>query len=301
MRSGLRPLGMTAGIVLAAAAAGWAQAPPVFQARVEEVYVDVFVTRSGQPVPGLQASDFELRDNRVPQRVDLLTAESRPVLAVLVFDTSSSMDGERLVALRAAGEAFLGGLRPADQAALVAFSERILWLAKPTTDKRAVRSALASLQAQGTTSVFDALFSAITLSDSSLRPLIVLFTDGEDNASWLDDRQLRTMVERSNALVHVVGWRPRPNFRSGSPEDVESVVEPVLRDIAEASGGRFWGADSPARLQAAFTAVADSMRHRYVLRYEASGVKREGWHRIEVRLKTGRGEAHARRGYWVAP
>jgi VWFA-related protein len=205
------------------------------------------------------------------------------------------------VALRAAGEAFLGGLRPADQAALVAFSERILWLAKPTTDKAAVRSALASLQAQGTTSVFDALFSAITLSDSSLRPLIVLFTDGEDNASWLDDRQLRTMVERSNALVHVVGWRPRPNFRSGAPEDVESVVEPVLRDIAEASGGRFWSADSPARLQAAFTAVADAMRHRYVLRYEASGVKREGWHRIEVRLKTGRGEAHARRGYWVAP
>jgi hypothetical protein len=39
--------------------------------------------------------------------------------------------------------------------------------------------------------------------------------------------------------------------------------------------------------------------HRYVLRYEAHGVKREGWHRIEVRLKSGKGEAKTRRGYWV--
>ena len=42
------------------------------------------------------------------------------------------------------------------------------------------------------------------------------------------------------------------------------------------------------------------MRHRYVLRYEAQGVKREGWHRIEVRLPPGKGDAHVRRGYWVA-
>ncbi len=123
--------------------------PPVFRAQVEAVYVDVFVTRSGQPVPGLRASDFELRDNRVAQEVELLSAEMHPILAVLVFDTSSSMDGERIEALRAAGEAFLGGLRPADQAALVSFSEKITWLAEATTDKAAVGSALAKPPRRG--------------------------------------------------------------------------------------------------------------------------------------------------------
>jgi len=273
--------------------------PQVFRAQVEAVYVDAFVTRSGQPVPGLRASDFELRDNRVAQEVELLSAEMHPILAVLVFDTSSSMDGERLEALRAAGDAFLAGLRPADQAALVSFSERIRWLAEATTDKAAVGSALASLRAEGATSVYDALFAAITLSDPGLRPLIVLFTDGEDNASWLGEREIRGMVERSNALVHVVGWRPRPDFRTGTIVLSNSGYEKVLREIAEASGGRFWGADSPARLRSAFAAVADSMRHRYVLRYEAKGVKREGWHRIEVRLKAGKGDVQVRRGYWV--
>jgi VWFA-related protein len=303
MRSRRRALGMGLGMALAATSPGRSQtppAPPVFRSQVEAVYVDVFVTRSGQPVPGLGASDFELRDNGVTQRLELLSAESRPILAVLVFDTSSSMEGERLTALRSAGEAFLGGLRAADQAALVAFSEKITWLAEPTTDKVAVRSALAGLRAEGVTSVFDALYTAITMSDLSVRPLIVLFTDGEDNASWLGERQLRAMVERSNALVHVVGWRPRPELRSGSLILGPSASESALREIAEASGGRFWGADSPARLQAAFTAVADAMRHRYVLRYQASGQKREGWHRIDVRLRTGKGEVQVRRGYWVA-
>jgi VWFA-related protein len=295
----LGALGTVLGLALAATSPGRAQAPPVFRAQVEEVYVDVFVTRSGQPAPGLRAANFELKDNRVAQKLELLSAESHPILAILVFDISSSMDGERLAALRAAGEAFLGGLRPADRAALVAFSDQITLLAEPTRDKVVVRAALASLRASGATSVFDALFAAITLSDRSLRPLVVLFTDGEDNTSWLGERQIRAMVERSNALVHVVGWRPPPHRQNGRLVPVLSASEPVLREIAEASGGRFWGADSPERLKQAFSAVADAMRHRYVLRYEAQGVKREGWHRIEVRLKGTKGDAQTRRGYWV--
>jgi VWFA-related protein len=295
----LGALGTVLGLALAATSPGRAQAPPVFRAQVEEVYVDVFVTRSGQPAPGLRAANFELKDNRVAQKLELLSAESHPILAIRVFDISSSMDGERLAALRAAGEAFLGGLRPADRAALVAFSDQITLLAEPTRDKVVVRAALASLRASGATSVFDALFAAITLSDRSLRPLVVLFTDGEDNTSWLGERQIRAMVERSNALVHVVGWRPPPHRQNGRLVPVLSASEPVLREIAEASGGRFWGADSPERLKQAFSAVADAMRHRYVLRYEAQGVKREGWHRIEVRLKGTKGDAQTRRGYWV--
>jgi Ca-activated chloride channel family protein len=293
--------GLMVALALGSAASGGAQAPPVppvFRTRVEAVYVDVFVTRSGQPLPGLRASDFELRDNRVLQTVELLSAESRPVLAVLVFDTSSSMEGERLTALRAAGEAFLDGLRPADQAAFVAFSEQITWLAQPTADRTVVRGALQRLRAQGTTSVFDALYSAVTLSDPNLRPLIVLFTDGEDNGSWLDGRQVRSIVERSNALVHVVGWRPPPRdpVRDWGAELPSEVI---LREVAEASGGRFWKTDSPDRLRVAFAGVADAMRHRYVLKYEATGVKREGWHRIEVKLKSAKGDAQVRRGYWV--
>jgi VWFA-related protein len=294
-------------LILARARPAFAQAPPgppEFRAEVSAVYVDAFVTRGGRPLAGLRATDFELRDNGVPQKLELLSAATRPLSAVMVFDTSSSMEGDRLEALCAAGEAFLDGLRPEDQAALVAFNEDVLWLAEATPDKAAVRRALSRLRAGGTTAVFDALYAGIVLSAGELRPLIVLFTDGDDNRSWLGPADLRLVAERSNALVHVVAWqRPAagPEPRLLPPVLSESPQERTLREIAEAAGGRYWCAGSPRQLRQAFGAIADAMGHRYVLRYELSGVASRGWHRIEARLRGVRGDVHTRRGYWVGP
>jgi VWFA-related protein len=303
-----RPPGFAGAATLAVAAAvPWApwQAPPVFRATVESVYVDVFVSRGGQPIPGLQASSFAVKDNGVRQVAELLVAESQPLHAVLVFDTSSSLAGERLTALKGAGKAFLDGLGPEDQVALVGFSEEIAWLTSSTADKAAVRRALDNLEAAGTTAAFDALYAAVALSEEAGRSLIVLFTDGEDNMSVLSEKQLVTVVERSNALVHTVGWR-EPGITSEpglitAEITVPNQAFPPLRQIAEASGGRFWWADSPEQLRRAFAEIADAMSHRYILRYEPQGVKREGWHRIEIKLRGQKGDLQARHGYWVAP
>ena len=283
-----------------------AQAPPVFRSTIEAVYVDVFVSRGGQPIPGLQDSSFELKDNGVRQAVELVAAESMPLRAVLVFDTSSSVIGGRLAALKAAGDAFLRGLRPADEVALVGFSEEIAWLAPATADKAAVRRALDRVEPTGATAAFDALYAAVALSEEGGRSLIVLFTDGEDNMSFLGEKQLLTAVQRSNALVHTVGWREPGRTESVSRRIDEAELSEedqtrALRQIAEATGGRFWGADSPERLQRAFAEIADAMSHRYVLRYEPQGVKRDGWHRIELKLRGQKGDLQARHGYWVAP
>jgi VWFA-related protein len=271
---------------------------------VESVYVDVIATQSGRPIPSLKASNFELKDNGVRQGVELVSAESRPLHAVLVFDTSSSLMGERLTALRAAGNAFLDGLGPEDQVALVGFSEEIAWLNPMTTDKAAVRRALDKLEAAGTTASLDALYAAVTLSQTGGRSLIVMFTDGGDNMSFLGEKQVNEVVERSNALVHAVGWRePGATSPPGlltANMTVPNLAYLPLRRISENNGGRFWWADSPEQLRQAFAEIADAMGHRYVLRYEPQGVKREAWHRIEIKLIDQKGDLEARRGYWVA-
>ena len=288
---------LTALLACSAIPVAWAQTPPpVFRAEVAYTHVDVFVSQGGRSVPGLRASDFELRDNGVVQHVELMAADTRPLPAVLVFDTSSSVVGERLLALRRAGEAFLDGLRPADEVSLVTFSEEIVRAAPPTIDKDALRGALERLEPEGATAVFDALYAALALADSHDRSLVVLFTDGEDNMSILGERQLRTVAERSGALVHVVVLRNKGQL----PADGETDQARALREIADASGGRFWTPDSPQRLREAFAAIAASMGERYVLRYDPQGVKREGWHRLEIRLRTAKGSVQARRGYWVA-
>ncbi len=290
-----------------------AQTRAVFGVRVDSVYVDAFVSQRGDPVVDLSASDFELKDNGVVQRLEIIASEALPLLSVLVFDSSGSLAGERLLALQAAGRAFLDGLRPQDEVSLFTFAGETQWLVRPTTDKSAVARALERLQTAGATSVLDALFAALILPQTQARTLVVLFTDGEDNMSWLDWRQMQQVAERSNALIHVVGLRRAEDLGFASPAmDASGRMLPVvgtpplewlhtwgLRQIAEASGGRYWEAESPARLKTAFAAITESMAQRYILSYEALGLKRPGWHEIELRLPGRKGEVHARRGYWV--
>ncbi len=290
------------------------RAPAVFGVQVDNVYVDAFVSQRRDPVTGLVASDFELKDNGVVQRLDLLSTEALPLLAVLVFDSSNSLAGERLLALQTSGRAFLDSLRPRDEVSLFTFAGETHWLARPTTDKAAVAKALEQLQPGGATAVLDALYAALILPETKARTLVVLFTDGEDNMSWLDWRQMQLVAERSNALIHVVGLRRPDDGAFTTPTTdlfgrmLPAVATPSLewlhtwgmRQIAESTGGRYWEAESPARLKTAFAAITESMAQRYILSYEPEGVKRPGWHEIELRLLSRTGEVHARRGYWVA-
>ena len=172
----------------------------------------------------------------------------------------------------------------------------------PHDRQGAVRTALQQLHAGGTTAAYDALYAAVALTDA-LRPLVVLFTDGDDDASWLGPRQLREMVERSTAQIDIVAWRPLLDLESPALARSRrpSKTEQVWREVADSVGGQFLAADSAPRLAGAFAAIIDSICHRYVLRYSPTGVRKAGWHKIDVRLKSQKADVRARRGYWASP
>jgi len=298
-------------LVVAAAAASVPavaqQSPPLrFDTGVEAVYVDAFVTKDGQPVTGLTASAFELRDGNVARPVELVAVETLPLTALLAFDTSSSVEGEKLVALRRASEAFLDGLRPADEIGVVTFSHEVLWLARPTHDRDEVRRALATCRARGGTSLWDGLHAALGLLPPQVRSLVVVFTDGEDNMSWLDEGQVKAAAQRSNAVIHAVGLRPGgpepsptlgPHPVPSTPPELQQVR--ALRQTAEMTGGRFWTAESPDRLRQAFAAIVAAMNSRYVLRFEPAAGAAPGWHPIQLRLRGAKGDLRARAGYFI--
>lgn len=307
-------------LILLQAAAVTQQEParpaPVFGVSVENVYIDAFVSHRGAPVSGLFASDFELRDNGVVQQLELAASDAQPLLAVLTFDISGSLEGEKLKALKAASQALLETLRSEDEATLVTFGDQIDWLTSPTRDKNLIRRALDRLKPGGGTPVMDALYTAITLPKSQGRTLVVLFTDGVDNMSWLDWRQVQLVAERSNALIHVVSLQPPIVLVGGSEgplrfgnrmipaegtRSLEFESSFALRQIAETTGGRYWEAESLDRLKTAFSAIAEAMGKRYVLRYSPEDVSRPGWHKIDLKLRGKKGDVHTRSGYWVAP
>ena len=101
-----------AGLALLAAATATAQQAPTFSAKVEGVRVDVLVTDNGRAVPGLGPGDFDVRDNGVPQQIDLVDLTDVPVNVVLTLDFSRSVTGDKLAALRRAGRGLLDALVP---------------------------------------------------------------------------------------------------------------------------------------------------------------------------------------------
>ena len=267
--------------------------PPIFRVDVALVRVEVLVTEKGQPVHGLHAGDFELRDDGRVQALEPVLEERVPVDAVLVLDMSYSVSGRKLAALRDAAGALLDGLAPDETAALITFQEKTTLAEPPTTDKARVRRALAASRPRGSTALRDAVYAALRVRETGTtrRTAVVVFSDGLDNLSWLPAESVVEAARRSDAVVYavaVLGERERERGDS------------FLRDVTASTGGRLWAVRDAGDLRARFLDVLEDIRARYLLSFAPSETGPAGWHALEVRLRRKRGEVLARPGYWSA-
>jgi VWFA-related protein len=271
-------------LLLANAASTGAQ-QPTFSAKTEAVRVDVLVTENGRPLVGLEPGDFELLDNGVPQQVELASFDKIPLNVIVTLDMSGSVAGERLEHLRGAGRALLDALKKDEQAALITFSHVVSLGSDLTTDLGRVRTAIEGLEPSGGTGLVDASFAGIMLGESDVgRSLVLVFSDGLDTASWLPPGGVLDVARRSDAVVYGVsaGRVRRDDF---------------LRDLSETTGGRLFDVESTRELGSIFVSVLEEFRHRYLISYSPRGVSKDGWHRIEVRVKRRGATVRARPGY----
>jgi len=272
-------------------AAAVAQDPLVFSSGTDLVRVDVLVLDRGRPVSGLSAGDFEIRDDGSLQALEPLVEEELPVDATLVLDTSDSMRGTKLQALREAARGFVEGLRDDEQAALLDFRDEVRLLVRPTLDHARIEQALAGVAARGSTALRDGVYAGLRVREPGpRRAAVVVFSDGVDSISWLDPEAVVDAARRSDATVYAVAVRGRRD-----PED--SFLETVTRS----TGGRLWTVDEPTDLRARFLEVLRDIRARYVLSFAPTS-DRPGWHGLDVRLRSGKKlEIVARPSYWRSP
>jgi VWFA-related protein len=268
-----------------------ARVQPVFRAGVDGVRIDVSVMRGITPVANLTKDHFIVTDNGVAQTLDSVTLDTVPLDLMLVLDTSASLEGERLPFLIEATRGLVKALRPDDSAALITFADQVRLLVPSTMERDPLLTALTGLAAFGSTSIYDALVLGLLhrpADTSNARPVMIVFTDGGDTASWLSSAQMLETVRRSGTIVHVVelrGTGVRPN---------------TVAELARAGGGRAWSATSGRALNELFGRALEELRARYLLTYTAKGVARAGWHDVKVTLKGARGDVTARPGYFVA-
>jgi VWFA-related protein len=293
---------------LCAALAAAGGSPQTFRTDVDAVRVDVLVTDRNRPIAGLSKNDFVLRDDGVLQRIDSISMEEVPFSMLLALDTSSSVNGPALKDLKQAAGAAVGALRVSDRASVMTFSDVLRRRAEWSSNNAGLATAIDATEASGPTALFDAAFAALSTRDPlpGRRALIVLFTDGDDTASWLPSQTAIDRTRRTDAVVYVVTTVPPPTspdrhlyYRSGirlTPNAESEDRANVLRELAERTGGDLLITDMKG-LPATFERIVGEFRRRYLVSYMPSGVEAGGWHEIDVTLKNRRGQVTARRGY----
>lgn len=277
-----------------------------FQVDVKTVYLDVFVTREDRLVKGLRAEDFVVLDNGVPQQVKLLDHSALPLATMLLLDVSGSVEGDKLEQLRAAAHAFVAGLDPDDEVGLLTFTRRMELRMTPSSNFAALHRVLLEPAEQGNTSLHDALYTGLKLVEArGGRPLVVLFTDGLDNMSWLDESEVLDVLKESDVVVYAVAVEPGIEVsvqRGGRSIRGKVVVEAeeYLTSVTRLTGGRVFHIDPGANFSEIFLRVLSEMASRYLLSYEPKGVQLEGWHKLEVELRTEEADGiRTRPGYLV--
>lgn len=294
---------MRLGVTIVLAAATYLSAPPQtrFRSGADAVRVDVEVRQGAVPIMGLTADDFELRDSKVVQQVQVVTIESVPVSLLLALDTSGSVRGVLLEQLKAAARGAIASLRDDDHAGLLTFSQRIGRPAPPTQDRPTLYRAIDLLQAEGSTALRDAIFAATALRERAPgRVILLVFTDGLDNMSWLDPASVENAVLRSDMVIYAVSSRGGRQARDRAKFDAEPELFPgaFLEALAERTGGRVLHITQGAQLAPAFASIVSAFKSRYLLTYSPRNVPASGWHPIDVTLKRRTGTVTARRGYY---
>jgi len=278
------------------------QDQPTFRSNVNLVRVDVLVTEGGRPLLKLLPSDFELLDNGVRHRIASVDFEDVALDVLLMLDTSASVSGAAVEHLKIAAREFITRLGQEDRAGLLTFSSHPVLRAPLSSNLGHVMRALSQVTASGSTSLLDALEVAVTLNaDPDRRACIVVFTDGQDNASWLNKDQVLEIARRSGATIYAITMDPAAAWLTmlTNGKTVDLPDDRFLRRLVDDTGGRLFYADSTRNIGAVFQNVLREMKSRYVLAYYPERSLNAGWHDIEVRVHRPGVIVRARRGYFA--
>ncbi len=172
---------------------------------------------------------------------------------MLTMDTSGSMKGERLDSAKAAANAFLDSVPGDVSVGLLTFADTASVVVAPTTDRRAVRSAVDGLTATGATALYDAtVLSVNSLGDAAVRS-VVLLSDGQNEGGSTTLEQAVAAVQTSGATVDAVAIGTDP-----------ALVGP-LQAIATAGNGTVITSTDTAQLTDAFTQAAATITNQLLV------------------------------------
>ncbi len=252
---------------------------------------------NGVAATDLEEANFEVYEDGVRQRLRVFQKQELPVTAGLVIDHSGSMR-RKLAEVVTAARAFVKFSKAEDQMFVVNFNEKAM-LGLPariplSSDPDELARAIDSARPEGMTALYDAIYLARErlATGSRDKRVLIVFSDGRDNASRRSLEEVVELAGHSDALVYTIGV-----FDVDDPDANPG----VLRRLARPTGGEAYFPKRIEDVVGVCEGIAKDIRSQYTLGYVSENPVRDGgYRRIRVVAKAaglGKLDVRARAGY----
>jgi Ca-activated chloride channel family protein len=257
--------------------------------KVDVNLVNIFATvkdQQGNFVTNLTKDDFRVYEDDQPQDVQIFERQDKVDSSIgLLMDTSGSMVDIIPFMIRGIRD-FTRALRKTDDYFVVSFGTNVSLVHTSSQPQKDLEGALAKVRAFGTSSLFDGLFYSMERVERSDRPrqALIVFTDGDDNASNVSHGRIVEEVQRSGVLLYFIAI--------GSPVLVDSHT---LEPLSDLSGGRTLYVPKREAVSPIMEQIRTELSQQYYLAYYVS--RRPGFHRLRVEVPGQSVRVRAKTGY----
>lgn len=273
-------------LVAVAATTAVAQQEPaedVIRVDTDLVVLRATVTdKKGHAVTGLRQEDFKVYEDGVEQPLRFFSAEESPVSWGLELDRSGSM-------MAMMDDVYRSGLHVIDEGTsrdemfIVTFNSRPQVESEFTSDRHRLENSVLGLRAEGETALYDAVAFALdkVRAGKFRKKVLVVVTDGEDNASRLKFRELVERAEEDEVLIYTVGMFESSGYMSLMSGGGDSRAE--LKKLAEVTGATAHLPGGVEECRKVMREIAREVSRQYSLGYYPANKAHDGkWRGVRV-------------------
>ncbi|HEX4231987.1 MAG TPA: VWA domain-containing protein [Bryobacteraceae bacterium] len=270
----------------------------VANTRLVELHASV-VDRKGKLLTDLPRDDFKVYENGQPQIIKIFKREDVPVSLGLIIDDSGSMQSKRS-GVEAAALSMVRASNPQDEVFVVNFNDDAYLDVPFTSDIHKMEQGLARIDSRGGTAMRDAINMSLDYMKAQAKrdkKVLVVITDGNDNASLVSLEKVVTRANQSGTLIYAIG------LFSEDDRHETTKAKRALKELTTASGGVAYYPKQLNEVSGLALEVARDIRSQYTIAYSPSLQDLDGSYRqIKVVCNApGKPTVRTRSGYYATP